>query len=307
MTAKFKCDKLIKKLSEVIFLNDESFNKVFIGSGLIAEIFLHALINHKGESPNDFYILGKDPERCERLKKKYQIRATTNFHAFVSKAKVIVLAVDVSDLDNIPSIVSDIADKVPADALINSVTPHLKIEQIEKYFPNHPVMRLSINFSAINGNSIGSYCCGSVNTENTASVARFLIESFGELMEVADEEEFEKVHDIIFAQNCSNYMAMNCFIKSAMKAGLTPQQARKIAVSTYSGAAETFSEKSKDDLLIRMFDFKEIFDEGVNLMEKFGIIDAIKKSHELSEETTQKKSDDRAEKAKYRFRYKSWE
>ena len=78
-------------------MKDERFNKVFIGSGLIAEIFLHALIRHKGESPDDFYILGKNEERCEQLRKKYQIRATTNFNAFVSKAKVIVLAVDVSD------------------------------------------------------------------------------------------------------------------------------------------------------------------------------------------------------------------
>lgn len=291
-------------------MNDESFNKVFIGSGLIAEIFLHALINHKGESPNDFYILGKNVERCERLRKKYQIRATTNFNAFVSKAKVIVLAVDVSDLDDIPAMVAAIVDKVPPNALINSVTPHLKIEQIEKYFPNHPVMRLSINFSAINGNSIGSYCCGSVDVENTASVARFLIECFGELMPVADEEEFEKVHDIIFAQNCSHYLAINSFIKSAVKIGLTPQQARKIAVSTYSGAADTFSEKSKDDILIRMFDFKNIFDEGFKLMKQFGMTDAFNRSKESAEDaqtkTEQARNAERAEKAKYRFRYKGW-
>lgn len=293
-------------------MKDDSFNKVFIGSGLVAEIFLHALINHKGESPNDFYILGKDVERCDRLRRKYQIRATTNFNAFVSKAKVIVLAVDVGDLDDLPEMISTIIDKVPPNILINSVTPYLKIEQIEKFFPNHPVMRLSINFSAINGQSIGCYCCGKVDEESTASVARFLIESFGELIEVDGEEEFEKVHDIIFAQNCSNYLTMNCCLKAAMKLGLTPQQARKIVVSTYSGVAETFSDKSKDDILIRMFDFKNVFNAGVELMDKFGMLDALNQAQEALEEVAKKNSDnersaERAEKSKYRFRYKGWD
>ena len=48
-------------------------------------------------------------------------------------------------------------------ALINSVTPKLSIAQIEKYFPTHPVMRLSLSFSMINGNSVGTYICGSVD------------------------------------------------------------------------------------------------------------------------------------------------
>ena len=54
-------------------MNDERFNKVFIGSGLVAELFLHALIRHKGESPEDFYILGKQEDRCERLKKNIRL------------------------------------------------------------------------------------------------------------------------------------------------------------------------------------------------------------------------------------------
>ena len=34
-------------------MNPDSFNKVFIGSGLMAEMLLHTLIHHKGESQKD--------------------------------------------------------------------------------------------------------------------------------------------------------------------------------------------------------------------------------------------------------------
>lgn len=273
---------------------------------MVAELFLHALIHHKGESPDDFYILGQHEDRCEKLRKYYQIRATTNFNAFIQKAKVVVLAVDVSDLDDIPAMVEKVRDKIPPNALINSVTPNFKISQIEKLFPNHPVMRLSLNFSAISGHSIGTFCVGSVAPEDTEPVARFLIECFGELIEVADEEEFEKIHDIIFAQNCSNYFAINCFIDSAIKAGLTPQLARKIAVSTYRGVGETFKEKYKDDFLMHIFDHKEVFSKGLALMEKFGMAESLTKVHELPpeviKENLQKSREaERAENAKARF------
>ena len=293
-------------------LKDESFNKVFIGSGLTAELFLNALIRHKGESPDDFYILSKNKERCEELAYKYQIRATTNFHAFISKAKVVVLAVDLPDLDGIPALVNLIRGQVPPDALINSVTPRLKIAKIEEYFPNHPVMRLSINFSAPNGNSIGSYWCGSVSPEDTAPVAKFLVECFGELLEVNSEEEFEKIHEIIFAQNCSVYLSMKTFIDAYLKLGLTHEQARKIAVNTYKGVVESFSGEHKDIIVNRIFEYKNVLAEGLAIMEDLGIAQTLRKVHELPPEKAQEqlakaRQAQRAENAKYRVHYSNWD
>ena len=287
-------------------MRDEHFNKVFIGSGLMAELFLDTLINHKGEPPGEFYVLGKNRERCVELMHKYHIRATTNFNAFVSKAKVVVLALDINEVDDLPALAEKVRDKIPFDALINSITPNFKIEQIENIFPGHPVMRLSIDFSAITGNSIGSYCIGSVTPEDTQPVAKFLIECMGELIEVEDEDEFEKLTDIIFAQNCSNYLAINCFIHVAMNLGLSPQLARKIATQTYKGVGITLEEKYKDPFILDLFDHKDVFAKGLELMEKFGMAEALTKVHEMPPEVIkanlQKARDaERAENAKSRF------
>ena len=256
-------------------MNPESFNKVFVGSGLMAEIFLHALIYHKGESPQDFYILGKKSERCKKLMEKYKIQASTNFNSFISNAKVIILAVDHCDVEDIPEIVSEIRDKVPPNILINSVTPYLKIEEIEKYFPNHPVMRLGISFSAISGNNIGSFVCGSVTPEDTKNVARFLIESLGTLIESENEEEFEKISDIIYAMSCGNYLTFNCLVDSVIKLGINPDKAEKIVSCIFRGTGATFDKKFYDDILKRMFDFSEIFKIGLKLQSDFGMIKSI--------------------------------
>ena len=200
-------------------MNPDSFNKVFIGSGLMAEMLLHTLIYHKGESPKDFYVLGSDVERCKQLMEKYNIRATTNFNAFIAKAKVVVLAVDVDKIQDIQIIAEEIREKVPPTALINSVTPNLKIAEIENFFPNHPVMRLGLNLSAISGNNIGSYICGSITPEDIAPVAKFLMDTFGDFIECEDEEEFDKICMVIHAISCGNYFSFNCILDSLMKLG----------------------------------------------------------------------------------------
>ena len=69
-------------------MNPDSFNKVFIGSGLMAEMLLYTLIYHKGESPKDFYVLGSDVERCKQLMEKYNIQATTILMRLLRRQKL---------------------------------------------------------------------------------------------------------------------------------------------------------------------------------------------------------------------------
>ena len=206
---------------------NDSFNKVFIGSGLMAELFLHALIYHKGESPEDFYVIGKRVERCRELMQKYKIRANTNPDMFISKAKVVVLAVDIDCMQDIPDLAASIMKKVPPNALINSVTPNLKIAEIEKFFPGHPVVRLGLNLSVIAGAGVGTFCCGNVDTEDTKSLAQFLVGCLGEVIEVDSEDEFERVWNLIFAASCGNYLSFNSILDSVIKTGVNPAVAKK--------------------------------------------------------------------------------
>ena len=54
-------------------------------------------------------------------------------------------------------------------------------------------MRLGLNLSSISGNNIGSYVCDSITPEDTAPVAKFLMDTFGDFIECEDEEEFDKI------------------------------------------------------------------------------------------------------------------
>ena len=293
-------------------MKNENFNKVFIGSGLVAEIFLHALIRHKGESPDDFYILGKQVERCNQLMKKYQIRATTNFNAFISKAKVVVLAVDLTDLKDISEMVNKVKNSIPDNALIISVTPNLKLAEIEKFFPEHPVMRLTLNFSAISGNNIGTYCCGSVSPMDTALMAKYIVQSIGNLIEVKNENEFEKLWKMVFAQSTLAYVALNCMIAATIKAGFTPEQAKQVSTTVFKGTAETFNQKYKDDLMRRTFEYKDIFQNGLELAKEYGLMDIIGQSLNMKPEKLQEdlkrihQMDAAAEEEKYEFHYRGW-
>lgn len=275
---------------------DESFNKVFIGSGLMAELFLHALIYHKGESPEDFYVIGKRAERCRELMQKYKIRTNTNPDMFISKAKVVVLAVDIDCLQDIPEVAASIMGKIPPNALINSVTPNLKIADIEKYFPGHPVLRLGLNLSVIAGAGVGTFCVGGVDTEDTRSLAHFLVGCFGEVIEVDSEDEFEKIWNLIFAASCGNYLSFNSILDSVIKTGVNPAVAKKIVVNVYKGTAETFDKKFDDDILKRAFDYTGVFESGLKIQEELGMVKAIDKATHTNPTELQKNLEENLEK-----------
>ena len=94
-------------------------------------------------------------------------------------------------------------------------------------------MRLEINLSAISGNNIGSYICGSVTPEDTKPVAQFLMDTFGDFIECTDEEEFDKIWTIIHAISCGNYLSFNCILDSLMKLGFNAENALKIVSCVY--------------------------------------------------------------------------
>lgn len=290
---------------------NDNFNKVFIGSGLIAEIFLHALICHKGEDPETFFVIGEDVERCHELMNKYNITAVTNPNVFISLAKVVVLAVDPDHFNDIEEVIKPIRDTIPPDALINSVTHDLKIADIERYFPNHPVMRLCINLPIISGVGIGAFCYGSLNPADTSAFARYLINSFGKVIEVKSEEEFERISDTIFAESCGAYLALNCFIQSGVKVGLTPEQSKRIAIEVFKGIAIAFDEKAKDDLIKRSLDYDDVFTIALNYLRGFDIIDDLNKTFNMKPEELKVNLEkigliSNVEEEKYEFHYKNW-
>ena len=136
---------------------------------------------------------------------------------------------------------------VPANALIATFCRSLRIAEVEECFPCNPVVRIYLNLSIISGTGSGAFCCGSKTPEDTETIGRFLVESFGEAIEVDSEAELESVSRITHAMTCGTYLSMQCHMYSAVRAGYPMEQARKIAISAFRGAAETFRQEQDVD------------------------------------------------------------
>ena len=149
-------------------------------------------------------------------------------------------------------------------------------------------MRLGLNLSAISGNNIGSYICGSITPEDTEPVAKFLMDIFGDFVECKDEEEFDKILTIIHSISCGIYLSFNCILDSLIKLGLSAEQALKIVSCVYKGTAETFNKKFNDDILKRSFEYEGVFNENLKNMLKFGIVQSIDDATHLSDEDLKK-------------------
>ncbi len=290
---------------------NDSFHKVIVGSGLLADILLYTLIHQKGESPADFCILSKQNEQNQILRDRYQIPTTDDLVSFIKSARVIVLAVDINAPGQLPEIIDIIKPLIAPNVLINSVTPKLSIEEIESYFPDNPVMRLGLNLSSISGNGTGVFCCGTKQVSDTFQVANYLMGTFGDIIEVFDETEMEQAWDFAFAVTCSCYIAMNCFFRTGVKLGITPQQAKEITISVFKGAAATCAHQHHDDILLRAFEHSDVAKIALHLLEEYGIDQDLHQAMHPDKEESSITLDgflnlDFPEEEKYQVHYKNW-
>jgi len=187
---------------------------------------------------------------------------------------------------------------VPANALIATFCRSLRIAEVEECFPCNPVVRIYLNLSIISGTGIGAFCCGSKTPEDTETIGRFLVESFGEAIEVDSEAELESVSRITHAMTCGTYLSMQCHMYSAVRAGYPMEQARKIAISAFRGAAETFRQEQDDDLLMRLFTYGDSFKYGVQLLNQYGIVESMKSTFQLTPDMLDDKIKDEFERIK---------
>ena len=270
-----------------------NFIKGIIGDGFLTEVILTAFMRRLDISPEDTYVLAKTSGRCQELWEQYNVHAVQNSMVFVPPAKMIVLAVELEDA---PRIMKQIADKVSDEAVIISVIQGLKLGQIESYFPDHVVIRMIMNPWIVNGYGVSTYVVGSHNSEEAANIARDILISLGETIEVDSEDELETVGELILSETLFSYITVKALINNSEAAGLSSDKSKEIVrkILTSSSRAISNTDAVTDSVLERSYNKGTFLERSRQLLEKYGIMETFQKSFE----------DALAEKNIFKFHYR---
>ena len=258
-------------------MNNES-KKCIVGDGNYVNVVLAILARqHEKKFVRNFIVVEPNSERSQRYRTLFGVNTMPTVTEAVIESSVFIIAME--SPENTRKLMNEVRGKLQPAALVICMTASIKIKELEECFPDHPVMRLCLNPSAISGTGVGAFLPGSVFSKDVDAFAKMLFSSLGRAIPVSSEEELELVRNIIYLQTVYSYTALQTIVECSIKSGLSEQKAKYIAGQIIAGTLKTVL--GEDEMLKEMFsevDLTKAINQGLKLGRLYGFQDALEKA-----------------------------
>ncbi len=227
------------------------FKLGFVGTGKMAEAIIKGLLDSQMLDKSQISAYEKSKERAKFIKEKYKIFFFDNLHNLIKGVRYILIAVKPQ---NIAEVLKEASISLSEDKnVLISIAAGVSTGFFENYLKqNIGVIRVMPNSPALLGKGICAISLGKYVKESDANFAIEIFKNIGDYIVVEENKQ-----NIITALSGSGpaYFFLFCkaLINSAIKRGLSRQDAKKLVLKTLEGSSEmlkTFN--GKIDELIKM-------------------------------------------------------
>lgn len=208
-----------------------------IGGGVMGEALLSRLISQNIYQPTEVIVGEKSPERRDYLTNQYGVSVTDD-NALVTQASVVLLAIKPQIF---AAVATELASLLAAAPLIISILAGVSLSQLEKAFPQLPVIRAMPNTPATVGAGMTAISLGAKAGDRHKQIAQQLFSAVGEVVEVP-----ETLMDAVTGLSGSGpaYVALlvEALSDGGVAAGLPRAIATQLALQTVRGTVQLLQE-----------------------------------------------------------------
>ena len=218
----------------------------FIGGGNMASAIIGGLIR-RGMPTLQIQVIEPMPAQRELLKKQWDIRVFGEAGASLTAATLVVWAVK-------PQMFRDAAMPVSVyaqQALHLSVAAGIRSDTIALWLNSQRVVRAMPNTPALVGKGIsGLFARDGVTATDRLAVER-VIKTTGDFLWLADETQLDAVTALSGSGPAYVFYFIEAMIEAGTDMGLSPEQARRLAVATFVGASALAQDSPETPDLLR--------------------------------------------------------
>jgi pyrroline-5-carboxylate reductase len=204
----------------------------FIGGGNMASAIIGGLIR-QGMRPQQFTVVEPYAETASKLMTDFGIAALNTAGPDLSRADLVVWAIK-------PQVFAQAAVPVSAhttQALHLSVAAGIRTDSIRRWLSSERVVRSMPNTPALVGQGItGLFPCPAVSADDRTLVEQ-VIRTTGQFVWVNDEAHLDAVTALSGSGPAYVFYFLEAMTEAGTGMGLSVEQARQLAVATFSGAA----------------------------------------------------------------------
>jgi len=205
----------------------------FIGGGNMASAIIGGL-RASGLPASHFEIVEPDASARERIATQFGITPLSAASAALSRCGIIVWAVKPQVFSEATVPVKNVVDP---NALHLSVAAGISSESISAWLGNNRIVRAMPNTPALVGKGMtGLFGRATVDAASKAQIET-LLERTGQLLWVNEEADLDAVTAVSGSGPAYVFFFIEAMTQAGVDMGLTPEQAERLAVGTFTGAS----------------------------------------------------------------------
>ena len=244
----------------------------FVGGGALVESIINGIINNFVPSHNIF-ISEVRAERCADLINRYRVNAGVGVDNFAKEINLLVIAVKPKDAE---AALNEVKDKISLNTTIISVVAGLKLEVLEKYFPNHALIRSMPNVPILVCEGMIAYTAGKNAQAMDIDLAKNFWSSIGRAIQV-EEKFMDAVTGLSGSGPAYAFLMIDALADGGVAAGLPRAAAIELAAQTLLGSAKMVLETGTHPAILRdkVTSPAGTTIEGVRVLERAGFRSAL--------------------------------
>jgi len=262
------------------------FEVGIIGAGKIGSGIIKGLVEKKAFKGDSIILSDVSENILNPIKEEYGIQISLNNRDVFSSSNIIILAVK-------PNLIAPVLDSVKnlnlKGKLVVSVAAGVPIKFIENMAPSIPVIRVMPNISLSIGFSPSCYSVGKYVTQENENEFKKIFHNLGSVIKV-NEIQMDAVTGLSGSGPAYVFLFMKALAEGGIKAGLSEEISKKLAMDTLYGAVLMANKTGKefDELISMVKTPGGTTEKGLLELNKYlfeeAIIEAVKKATERSKE-----------------------
>jgi len=219
----------------------------FIGGGNMATAIVGGLLAH-GSSPTDFVVVDPSASQCKTLADRFGVKAIPAVDDSVRAANVVLLAVKPQQMHEAATSLLPLKP----DTVVITIAAGIQLGDLSRWLGGHQLLvRAMPNTPALIHQGItGLYAPAGV-TVAARDAADDLLRAVGETLWLDREELLDAVTAVSGSGPAYVFYVIEALQEAALSLGFTPEQARALALRTFTGASALAAQSDESPAVLR--------------------------------------------------------
>lgn len=219
----------------------------FIGGGNMATAVIGGLIAH-GRSPGDLVVVDPNPAQCKTLSEKFGVKAIAAVDDSVRAANVVLLAVKPQQMREAATSLLPLKQ----ETVVITIAAGIQLSDLSRWLAGHAqLVRAMPNTPALIHQGITGLYAPDAVTKAAREVADGLLRAVGETLWLEREELLDAVTAVSGSGPAYVFYVIEALQDAALSLGFTSEQARALALRTFTGASALAAQSDESPAVLR--------------------------------------------------------